>query len=59
MPFARSRGKRSYLGSFHTNLESGHMQNGDHRQLMRVQLDTGQRQRCIALVDEVFDSFTA
>ena len=35
------------------------MQNGDHRQLMRVQLDTGQRQRCIALVDEVFDSFTA
>lgn len=28
-----------YLGSFHTNLESGHMQNGDQQQLMRVQLE--------------------
>lgn len=48
-----------YLGSFHTDLESGHMQNGDHQQLMRIPLDADQRQRCIALVDEVFDTFAA
>lgn len=48
-----------YLGAYHFALESGHMQHADHRALASIALNDGQRQHCIALVDRVFETFTA
>ncbi len=56
---AESGKELMYFGHFHTELETGHMQNSDHQQLMEIQLDEAQREHCIALADEVFDTFTA
>jgi len=47
-----------YLGDFHLALETGHaMGEGDHAQLLAIELDDAGRQRCLALVDEVFALF--
>ncbi|AZG16341.1 hypothetical protein [Cupriavidus pauculus] len=48
-----------YLGPFHFALESGHAQHADHRAFAAIVLDDARRQHCIALVDRVFDAFTA
>lgn len=55
---ARSSIKLRYCGDFHFQRESGHTVGADHRELMSIQLDEGQRRRCIELVDEVFALFT-
>ena len=48
-----------YLGAFHFALESGHLQNGEHAELVRIPLSDDERHRCLALVDRTFDAFTA
>lgn len=48
-----------YLGAFHFALESGHLQNGEHAELVSIALGSDRRARCIALVDRVFRAFTA
>ncbi|AOJ10965.1 hypothetical protein [Burkholderia mayonis] len=48
-----------YMGADHFALETGHMQNGEHAKASRIVLDDAKRRRCIALVDRVFDSFSA
>ncbi|MFC5743016.1 hypothetical protein [Dyella tabacisoli] len=48
-----------YCGDFHLALESGHAQNGDHAELARISLSEDLRLRCLTLVDQVFEAFTA
>ncbi|MGF6472747.1 hypothetical protein QFZ89_007998 [Paraburkholderia youngii] len=46
-----------YMGAFHFALESGHLQNGGHVDLAHIELNCEEQDRCIALVDRVFDAF--
>ena len=47
-----------YLGDFHFNLETGHAMSGeDHRELADIAMDAGQRSRCLAQVEQVFQYF--
>jgi len=48
-----------YCGPFHFNLESGHAVGADHRALANVSLGARDRERCRAMVDEVFSAFEA
>lgn len=48
-----------YMGAHHFALENGHMQNGEHAQLIGIELDAAKRRRCVAPVDRVFDAFDA
>lgn len=48
-----------YCGNFHFQLESGHSMGTDHADLARVSMLPPQRERCKALVNEVFDLFEA
>jgi hypothetical protein len=46
-----------YCGTFHFSLESGHAVGADHQALANVTLSDEQRERCLAMVDEVFAVF--
>ncbi|RZT30777.1 hypothetical protein [Cupriavidus agavae] len=48
-----------YPGAYHFALESGHAQGTEHQMLAAIALDDDERQRCVALVDRVFETFTA
>lgn len=48
-----------YMGKFHLDRESGHAQHSEHAELAAIVLEEDQRNQCIALVDRVFDAFTA
>jgi hypothetical protein len=48
-----------YCGSFHFDLESGHAVGADHKALANVTLGEQERERCLALVDDVFSAFEA
>ncbi|HEU4412997.1 MAG TPA: hypothetical protein VFS43_47585 [Polyangiaceae bacterium] len=48
-----------YCGSFHFERESGHTVGADHAELARIALTPAQRERCRALVNEVFTLFEA
>jgi len=48
-----------YCGAFHFDRESGHFVGGDHGEFARILLDGQERERCVALADEVFSLFEA
>lgn len=48
-----------YCGPFHFDLESGHAVGADHKALSSVDLTEPDRERQIAMVDEVFSAFEA
>jgi hypothetical protein len=48
-----------YCGSFHFNLESGHAVGADHKVLANISLSQHERERALAMVDEVYSAFEA
>jgi len=53
------RAELRYLGRHHFALETGHLHHADHQALAAIALHDDQRQHCIALVDRVYEAFTA
>lgn len=48
-----------YCGSHHFDLESGHTVGSEQQAIAAIVLDAATRQRCLHLVDAVFEDFTA
>jgi len=48
-----------YCGPFHFNMESGHAVGADHKALANIALCESDRERCLAMVDEVYAAFEA
>lgn len=48
-----------YCGSFHFDLEHGHAVGADHKALASVELSSADRERHLAMVEEVFSAFEA
>jgi hypothetical protein len=47
-----------YCGQHHFNLESGHTMGADHREMAAIEIAEATNERCIWLIEEVFDIFT-